>query len=97
MMRRVTAWLQLLRLPNVFTAAADVTMGFLVTQRGLEPQLDFAMLVVASCLLYLSGMVLNDVFDAEVDAPSGPSDRFLPAAFRWRSQRSSAGRCSQPA
>jgi 4-hydroxybenzoate polyprenyltransferase len=78
MMRRVTAWLQLLRLPNVFTAAADVTMGFLVTQRGLEPQLDFAMLVAASCLLYLSGMVLNDVFDAEVDARERP-ERPIPS------------------
>ncbi len=77
-MRRVTAWLQLLRLPNVFTAVADVTMGFLVTQRGLEPRLDFAMLVVASCLLYLSGMVLNDVFDAEVDAVERP-ERPIPS------------------
>ncbi len=74
MMRRVTAWLQLLRLPNVFTAAADVTMGFVVTQRGIEPEQerDFGMLVAASCLLYLSGMVLNDVFDANVDAVERP-------------------------
>jgi 4-hydroxybenzoate polyprenyltransferase len=78
MMRRGTAWLQLLRLPNVFTAAADVTMGFVVTQRGLEPVRDFAMLVAASCLLYLSGMVLNDVFDAEVDAVERP-ERPIPS------------------
>src|SRR4051794_40806202 len=78
MMRRLTAWLQLLRLPNVFTAAADVTMGFLVTQRGLEPVQDFAMLVAASCLLYLSGMVLNDVFDAGVDAVERP-ERPIPS------------------
>jgi 4-hydroxybenzoate polyprenyltransferase len=72
MMRRLTAWLQLLRLPNVFTAAADVTMGFVITQRGLEPMRDFATLVAASCMLYLSGMALNDVFDAEVDAIERP-------------------------
>jgi 4-hydroxybenzoate polyprenyltransferase len=78
MMRRLTAWLQLLRLPNVFTAAADVTMGFLVTQRGLEPVQDFAMLVAASCLLYLSGMVLNDVFDAGIDAIERP-ERPIPS------------------
>jgi hypothetical protein len=69
---RVTAWLQLLRLPNVFTAVADVTMGYLVTHRQLEPVVDYALLVTASCLLYLSGMVLNDVFDAEVDARERP-------------------------
>jgi 4-hydroxybenzoate polyprenyltransferase len=80
MMRRLTAWLQLLRLPNVFTAAADVTMGFVVTQHGVEPEwvCDFAMLVAASCLLYLSGMVLNDVIDAEVDAVEQP-ERPIPS------------------
>jgi 4-hydroxybenzoate polyprenyltransferase len=30
------------------------------------------LLVVASCLLYLSGIVLNDVFDAEIDARDRP-------------------------
>jgi 4-hydroxybenzoate polyprenyltransferase len=72
------AWLQLLRLPNVFTAAADVTMGFLVTHGSLQPALQFALLVAASCLLYLSGMVLNDVFDAEVDARERP-ERPIPS------------------
>jgi 4-hydroxybenzoate polyprenyltransferase len=70
---RVFAWLQLMRLPNVFTAVADVAMGFLVTHRDLQPAQYFAMLTIASCLLYLSGMVLNDVFDAEVDAREQPN------------------------
>jgi 4-hydroxybenzoate polyprenyltransferase len=68
----VIAWLKLLRLPNVFTAAADVTMGYLITRRELEPALHYGLLVATSCLLYLSGMVLNDVFDAEVDAVEQP-------------------------
>ena len=72
------AWLQLLRLPNVFTAVADVTMGFLVTPTGFEPKQNFALLVVASSLLYLSGMVLNDVFDAEIDADERP-ERPIPS------------------
>ena len=71
--QKLFAWLQLLRLPNVFTAVADVTMGYLVTHRNLEPPAHFALLAAASCLLYLSGMVLNDVFDAEVDAHEQPS------------------------
>jgi 4-hydroxybenzoate polyprenyltransferase len=66
------AWLQLFRLPNVFTAAADVMMGFLVTQGTLQPAAYFIPLVAASCLLYLSGMVLNDVFDADIDALERP-------------------------
>ncbi|HEX3599024.1 MAG TPA: UbiA family prenyltransferase [Lacipirellulaceae bacterium] len=79
MTRRITAWLQLLRLPNVFTAVADVTMGYLVTHTGeFQPATHFALLVATSCLLYLSGMVLNDVFDAEVDLRERP-DRPIPS------------------
>jgi 4-hydroxybenzoate polyprenyltransferase len=70
--RRWIAFLQLVRLPNVFTAVADVTMGFLVTHGSLHPIGLFALLVVASCSLYWSGMVLNDVFDVEVDSRERP-------------------------
>jgi 4-hydroxybenzoate polyprenyltransferase len=66
------AWLQLVRLPNVFTALADVLMGYLVTHGGLEPWPHFSLLAAASCSLYMSGMILNDVFDAEVDARERP-------------------------
>lgn len=79
------AMLQLLRLPNVFTAAADVAMGFLVAHGVFQSGEVFALLVTASCLLYLSGTVLNDVFDAEVDRRERPerpipSGRVSPAA-----------------
>jgi 4-hydroxybenzoate polyprenyltransferase len=75
----VVAWLKLLRLPNVFTAVADVMMGYLVTSRGiLHSPSNLAFLVLASCCLYLSGMVLNDVFDAEVDAREQP-ERPIPS------------------
>src|SRR5919106_4360552 len=53
-------------------------MGYLVTHGNLRPPLQFALLVVASCLLYLSGMVLNDVFDADVDARERP-ERPIPS------------------
>jgi 4-hydroxybenzoate polyprenyltransferase len=72
------AWLQLLRLANVLTAVADVAMGYLVTHGNLEPALQFGLLASASCLLYLSGMVLNDVFDAKVDARERP-ERPIPS------------------
>jgi 4-hydroxybenzoate polyprenyltransferase len=72
------AWLQLLRLPNVFTAMADVAMGYLITPADLESTQNFALLVVASSLLYLSGMVLNGVFDAEIDADEWP-ERPIPS------------------
>ena len=78
------AYLQLMRLPNVFTAVADVAMGFFFThtctQTGFRSGdgLVLGLLIGASSLLYLSGMVLNDVFDIRVDARRRPG-RPLPS------------------
>jgi 4-hydroxybenzoate polyprenyltransferase len=66
------AYLQLLRLPNVFTAAADILLGFLFTHETLQPWPHFALLLAASICLYLAGMVLNDYFDREQDARERP-------------------------
>lgn len=62
------AYLQLLRLPTVFTAMADIVLGFVLTHRTLEPTSTFASLLLSSCGLYLAGMVFNDVFDRQQDA-----------------------------
>lgn len=66
------ATLQLLRLPNVFTAMADILLGFLFTHQRLDPWPQFALLLAASSLLYLSGMALNDFFDRGQDARERP-------------------------
>jgi 4-hydroxybenzoate polyprenyltransferase len=69
------AWLRLFRAPNVFTAIADVAMGFLVVHGSVNPKAPSGLLVclaAASALLYTAGMVLNDVFDFEVDARERP-------------------------
>jgi len=72
-LRTVRAYLELLRLPNVFTAVADVAMGYIVTHPpGVAPSSDFVGVLIASICLYSAGMVLNDVFDAEVDARERP-------------------------
>jgi 4-hydroxybenzoate polyprenyltransferase len=73
-----------MRLPNVFTAVADVAMGYLVTHGDLQPLAHFLLLAAASCLLYLSGMVLNDVFDAEVDAREQPGRPIPSGRISWR-------------
>lgn len=70
--RHVFAWLQLLRVANVLTAVADVAMGYIVTHGSVTQPPHLALLAVSSCLLYLSGMVLNDVFDADVDVRDRP-------------------------
>lgn len=75
---RLRSFLQLCRAPNVFTAAADVLMGYLFTHTDLEPWAVSLLLIAASCLFYTAGMVLNDVFDFEIDARERPG-RPLPS------------------
>jgi 4-hydroxybenzoate polyprenyltransferase len=85
---QLLAYMQLFRLPNVFTAVADVLLGFVLTHDGtFEPGRVLALLVGASCLMYLAGMVLNDVFDQAIDARERPhrpipSGRIHPAFAR---------------
>ena len=93
MRRNWRAYFELLRFPAVFTAVADVMMGYLVTHGNLEPIHVFALLVAASSLMYLSGMVLNDVFDLDADTRERPGGRFLPAGLHVDRQLGSAGAC----
>ncbi|MES1213171.1 MAG: UbiA family prenyltransferase [Singulisphaera sp.] len=74
----VRAWLELFRLPNVFTAMADVFLGYLLVHETLEPWWTFLLLLGASSLLYTSGMILNDVFDIAIDREERPA-RPLPS------------------
>lgn len=75
---KLRAYLQLFRLPNVFTAIADVTMGYLFVSPSLDPPQYYIPLLLASALLYTAGMVLNDVFDIEIDRAERP-ERPLPS------------------
>ena len=77
-MQTLRAYLQLVRLPAVFTAMADIFLGYLLCHRALEPIGDVVLLLVASTCLYLSGMVFNDVFDREIDAKERP-ERPIPS------------------
>lgn len=61
-----------MRLPNVFTAIADVAMGYLFVRHSIDSVPLFTCLAVASASLYLAGMVLNDLFDFEIDARERP-------------------------
>ncbi|QDT99462.1 UbiA family prenyltransferase [Gimesia aquarii] len=72
-MKKWLAYFQLMRLPAVFTAMSDILLGYLLTHNSFELPIQFALLIVASTSLYLSGMVFNDVFDRKVDAEERPS------------------------
>lgn len=87
---RASAWWQLLRAANVFTAASNVIAGFLIVQGRWAPAETLTLLIAASACMYLAGMVLNDVVDAELDAVERP-ERPIPAGHIARTTASSAG------
>ena len=77
--------LQLIRLPNVFTAAADGLAGWLIVGGRLEDPDRWLPVAMASMAFYAAGMALNDWFDLEVDRAERPG-RPLPSGavpVRW--------------
>ncbi len=87
-------YLQLMRPPNLPTAAADILAGgaiagvysqLFVSQEGPAPWVVLLVLVTASVLLYAGGVVLNDVFDAQLDARERP-ERPIPSGAIPRSR-----------
>jgi 4-hydroxybenzoate polyprenyltransferase len=87
MTRSLIPLLQLIRLPNVLTAAADSLAGWLLGGGSLGEVGRWAPLAIASMVLYAAGMALNDVFDAEIDRQERPG-RPIPSG---RVSRSLAG------
>lgn len=74
-----SAWLRLLRLPNLLTVPGDVLAGFLLAPAATGG--DWAQLPLAipsSLLLYGAGLALNDLFDYAEDLRERP-ERPLPS------------------
>jgi 4-hydroxybenzoate polyprenyltransferase len=71
-MSRLRAYAQLVRLPNVFTAIADIALGALAAGALPSRWLAFIVLALNSCCLYSAGMVWNDYFDLEQDKKERP-------------------------
>ncbi len=64
---------QLIRLPNVLTAAADSLAGWLLGGRSLGEAGRWVPLALASMILYAAGMALNDVYISHaVHSPHPP-------------------------
>lgn len=84
---RVRAWLELVRLPNLFTVPGDPLAGFILAS-ALAPDLRLVTALpclVSSLCLYIAGLALNDIVDRREDAihrPARPlpSGRITPAA-----------------
>lgn len=78
MNRKLRSYLELVRVPGVFTAHADVTAGFLIAGAGWRHSPDLCLLLLSTSFFFFSGMALNDFFDYRIDAVERP-ERPLPS------------------
>ena len=76
MIRPVRAYLELLRPANVVTALADVLAGFAIS--GMQNRAALPWLLASTACLYGGGVVLNDVFDRDLDRIERP-ERPIPS------------------
>jgi 4-hydroxybenzoate polyprenyltransferase len=72
------SYAQLVRLPNLPSALADIGLAGLATGLIVARPVAFLLLLTSSACLYLSGMVWNDYFDIEQDRRERPT-RPLPS------------------
>ena len=77
-------YITLVRLPNIFTAVSNILPGYCIIVTAISFSftnanlLYLAGLMVTSSLLYMTGIVLNDYFDIEIDKKERPT-RPLPS------------------
>jgi len=84
-MHRLLAYSQLMRLPNVFTAMADIILGAWAVGGITNSPAVFVCILLASSFAYVGGMVWNDWFDLHIDLRERPgrplpSGRISPSA-----------------
>ncbi|WP_197455658.1 UbiA family prenyltransferase [Stieleria neptunia] len=91
--RPLVAWMQLVRLPNVFTVLADVGAAFLLVGGGPLPAARFALVLAAGVALYWAGMILNDVFDLEKDKAERKSRPIASGAISVSAAKSAGWGC----
>jgi 4-hydroxybenzoate polyprenyltransferase len=68
----IFTWLQLMRVPNIFTAVADVLAGYLIVSLPGVEWLNLLCLAFSSACIYAGGCVLNDYCDRRIDAVERP-------------------------
>ncbi len=80
-------YLQLVRLPNLFTAAADSLAGWILATGSLADPARWVPLILISVCVYAAGIVLNDVFDYQIDLHERPNRPLpsgrVPYRFAW--------------
>lgn len=72
MMNKIKTVLELIRLPGMFTAHADILAAFLITGAEFEKINTLLLVLLSSSCLFSAGMALNDYFDVETDRRERP-------------------------
>lgn len=73
MKSKAFAYFELMRVPNWFTAVADVLAGYLLVRGSGTWWWSLPALLLASMAIYAGGCVLNDLCDHKIDAKERPS------------------------
>ncbi len=77
-MKKLRAYCELVRLPNTFTAMADILAGYWLASVALCWSWQLGALLAASAALYSAGIIFNDLHDIETDRKERPG-RPLPS------------------
>lgn len=86
---KIRPWLRLTRIANLPTTVSNIAAGYCLGAIGTDLNHEdfwqqFISLTMISCCLYSAGMILNDAFDADIDAIERPN-RPIPAGEISRS------------
>lgn len=82
---RFRAWLQLLRVPNLFTVPGDPLAGFLLAWDGKRELKSAAFAVAVGLCFYGAGLLLNDLCDLAEDCAERPQRPLPSGAVKPRS------------
>lgn len=88
--RKIAAWLQLMRPPNLPTVPGDAAAGFLLANLTEPDGLRLLPCLVTSLFLYIAGLIWNDCADYAEDLVTRPR-RPLPAGLVSRRAAALAG------
>ena len=92
-MDKLIGYFRLMRLANIVTAVSDILAGIAISGFFLHQPDDFApmvWLILSTIGLYGGGVVMNDVFDAELDAVERP-ERPIPSGLISKTEASVLG------
>lgn len=89
-MSKIRSYLELFRMPGVFSAHADILAGFFIAGGGWNQRYPLLLLLMSSSAFFFAGMALNDLFDYDIDRIERPG-RPLPSGRVSLSAAAGAG------